>query len=451
MFKLPRVAIVGRPNVGKSALFNRLLGERVAIVDEAEGVTRDRLICLMSQDGKLFELVDTGGIDPRSQATFNDEIRVQSELAIDESDVLVLVVNSQVGITTLDEQLAKRMLRTGKPCILAVNKVDHPNQEPHAHIFRRLGIPHILGVSAQHGYQVMELAEWIAAQLPETPEEAPQMGPKIALIGRPNVGKSTLLNTLLDEKRSIVSPIAGTTRDSLDCFVRFNDKDYTFIDTAGIRRKAKHDDVVEKFAHIRTERAIERADLVVLMLDASSGMTSQEKRIAKLIEERGKGCVLFFNKWDIVKGFRMEHCLEAVRKEVPFLGHCPAIFGSAQTGRNIEKIFQHVEEILKWRDTRVATGELNRFLERAIQLNHPPMLGGKRLRIYYLTQVNSNPPTFLLFVNHLHLMDTGWKRYLINKLREKFTFTGLPLRFVLRDKGGEQAADFESTPAEGLI
>lgn len=450
MFKLPRVAIVGRPNVGKSALFNRLLGERIAIVDEAEGVTRDRLIALMSQNDKLFELVDTGGIDPKSQATFNDEIRIQSELAIDESDVLVLVVNSQVGITSLDEQLARRLLKTGKPCIIAVNKIDHNSQEPQAHIFRRLGISEVIGVSAQHGFQVMELAEWIAKQLPETPDEAPERGPKIALIGRPNVGKSTILNTLLDEERSIVSPIAGTTRDSLDCFVTFKEKEYTFIDTAGIRRKAKHEEVVEKFAHIRTERAIERCDLVVLMLDATAGLTSQEKRIAKLIEDRGRGCILFFNKWDLVKGYRMEHCLEAVRKEVPFLGHCPAVFGSAQTGRNVEKIFEHAEEILKWRDTRVPTGELNRFLEKAIQFNHPPMLGGKRLRIYYLTQVSSSPPTFLLFVNQLHLMDKGWKRYLINKLRDQFLFTGLPLRFILRDKVGEQESDFEISQ-EGLI
>lgn len=450
MFKLPRVAIVGRPNVGKSALFNRLLGERVAIVDEAEGVTRDRLICLMNHNDKIFELVDTGGIDPKSQAAFNEEIRLQSELAIDESDVLVLVVNSQVGITSLDEQLARRLLRTGKPCLLAVNKIDHPNQENAIHTFRKLGIAEVMGVSAQHGFHIMEMAEWICEQLPETASEAPTAGPKIALIGRPNVGKSTLLNTLLDENRSIVSPIAGTTRDSLDCLVRYGDKEYTIIDTAGIRRKSKHDDVIEKFAHIRTERAIERSDLVVLMLDSTSGMTAQEKRIARLIEERGKGCILFFNKWDLVKGFRMEHCLEAVRKEVPFLGHCPAIFGSAQTGRNIEKIFEKVEEILKWSLERIPTGELNRFLERAIQLNHPPMLQGKRLRIYYLTQTGSQPPTFLMFVNHLHLMDTSWKRYLIHKLRDQYPFSGLPLRFVLRDKGGVQAADFE-VDQEGLI
>lgn len=448
---LPRVAIVGRPNVGKSALFNRLLGQRLAIVDEAEGVTRDRLICRMEHDGLFFELIDTGGIDPRSDATFNDEVRAQAELAIDEADVLVMVVNAQVGITVLDEELARRLLRTNKPLLLAVNKVDHPTQESVAQQFYRLGIKQLLTVSAEHGYHIMELADWMKSRLPQAPAELPDEGLKLAIIGRPNVGKSTLLNHLLNEERSIVSPIAGTTRDTLDCLVTYQGKPYTIIDTAGIRRRSKHQDVVEKFAHMRTERAIERADLILLMLESTAGMTAQEKRLAKIIEERGKGCILFFNKWDLVKGFRMEHCLKAVREEIPFLEHCPAIFGSSLTGRNVDKIFQEVQNVEKWKHERVATGELNRFLEKAIQLNHPPMIKGKRLRIYYLTQVDSAPPTFILFLNHLDLIDSSWKRYLIRKLRESYPFTGLPLRFVLRDKEGSHKNDFEEVAGPGLI
>jgi GTP-binding protein len=443
MLKIPKIAIVGRPNVGKSALFNRLLGRRLAIVDEAEGVTRDRLICAMDYNDRYFELIDTGGIDPKNRADFNNEVRAQAYLAIDEADALILVVNLQTGILGLDEEIAKILLRTKKPLLLAINKVDHPSKEPETHIFCKLGIRDRLPVSAQHGYNILELNDWIYSKLPEEVAPKPQEGLKIAVIGRPNVGKSTLLNYLLDEKRCIVSPIAGTTRDSLDCHVEFKGLPYTLIDTAGIRRRSKHEDVVEKFAHIRTENAIERSDIVLLMLDSNSGMTAQEKRLAKFIEKCGKGCILFFNKWDLIKGFRMEHCLLAVRKQVSFLQHCPAIFGSALKGRNLDKIFEEVAKIDHWRRERISTGELNRFLEKAIQFNHPPMVQGKRLRIYYLTQVSNDPPTFVLFINSIDLLDYSWKRYLIHKLRETHPFTGLPMRFILRDKTGAHRADFE--------
>lgn len=439
-----RVAIVGRPNVGKSALFNRLLGQRLAIVDESEGVTRDRLICRMEHQGKHFELIDTGGIDPRSEATFNDEVKAQAHLAIDEADLLVMVVNGQVGSTVLDHEVAKILLRTKKPLLLAVNKIDHPSHEFLEHAFYQLGIKNILSVSAEHGYHVMELANWITDHLQGECERPPYTGLKMAVIGRPNVGKSTLLNTLLNEERCIVSPLAGTTRDSLDCAITYQGRPYTLIDTAGIRRRHKHQDVVEKFAHMRAERSIERSDLVLLMLDSNSGMTAQEKKIAKIVERSGKACILFFNKWDLVKGFRMEHALKAIREEVSYLEYCPAIFGSAKTGRNVEKIFEAVKEIEEWKSKRISTGELNRFLERAVQLNHPPMIQGKRLRIYYLTQVSSNPPTFVLFINRLELLDRSWKRYLIRKMRESYAFTGLPLRFILRDKEGTESSDFES-------
>lgn len=429
--------------MGKSALFNRILGRRLAIVDEAEGVTRDRLICPMEYGNHYFELIDTGGIDPHHVANFNDEVRAQAELAIDEADILIMVVNMQTGILTLDDELARKLLRTGKPLLLAVNKVDHPSKEPFIHAFQKLGIRQILPVSAQHGHNIMELIDWVVEQLPKGEIQKPQTGLKIAVIGTPNVGKSTLLNHLLDEERCIVSPIAGTTRDSLDCVIEYQGKPYTLIDTAGIRRKSKHQDVIEKFAHLRTEKAIERCDIVLLMLDSNKGMSAQEKRIANLIEERGKGCIMFFNKWDQIHGYRMEHCLKAVRQEVSFLEHCPAIFGSALTGRNLEKIFEELAIVQKWRYERISTGELNRFLEKAIQNNHPPMIQGKRLRIYYLTQVSCDPPTFILFVNSLQLLDGSWKRYLIRKLRESHPFTGLPLRFIMRDKAGANKADFE--------
>jgi GTPase len=430
----PKIAIIGRPNVGKSALFNRICRKRIAIVDEAEGVTRDRLYAQAELFGRDFEVIDTGGIDARSVALFNAEVKEQAEIAIEEADGLILVVDGQIGPTDLDVELARVVLRTDKPIILAVNKVDTEVQESFIHAFYGLGVENVVGVSASQGRQVAELLQNLFERIPEGGEEGVDPTTRLAIIGRPNVGKSTLVNAFLDEKRCIVSPIAGTTRDSIDTRLTWNEKDYTLIDTAGIRRKKSEHEVVDKFAAIRTERALERADICVLMIDCEEGITTQDKRIATEIEEAGKGCVVFFNKWDTIKEQRMEHWLRDVRELLPFLGYCPVIFGSAKTGRNIESILEQVAIVEEERNTRITTGQLNKFLVAAMQRNHPPMLQGKRLRIYYMTQVGTAPPRFLLFVNYPKLMSPTYQRYLMNQFRETFPFTGNPLTFQLKQR-----------------
>ncbi|MBS0629857.1 MAG: ribosome biogenesis GTPase Der [Verrucomicrobia bacterium] len=433
---LPKLAIVGRPNVGKSALFNRLCNQRISIVDEAEGVTRDRLYAKADFFGRPFEVIDTGGINPGSNVDFNEAIRRQAEVAIEEADALVFVVDGRVGLTELDHQVAEILHKKGKPITLAVNKIDNLDQMERVHEFHGLGFSEMVGISAAHGIQVAELLEIAFREVNWDREEEVDDGAiKVAIVGRPNVGKSTLINHLLDEERCIVSPIAGTTRDSIDVDIEVEGKLYRLIDTAGIRRKRAEHDVVDKFAAIRTQRAIERADICIMVLDANEGMTAQEKKIASDIEALGKGCILLFNKWDQVKGFRMEHCLQGVRQEVSFLSHCPALFVSALTGRNLEKIYSEINQVYEQAHHRISTGELNRFLEKALQAYHAPMLAGKRLRVYYIAQVGVHPPTFVMFVNKPELMVDSYRKYLINAFRKTFQFTGVPLVFSLRGKG----------------
>ncbi|MES2345617.1 MAG: ribosome biogenesis GTPase Der [Chlamydiota bacterium] len=449
MNKILKLALVGRPNVGKSALFNRICKKKIAIVDEMEGVTRDRLYADADFFGRPFEIIDTGGIDSHSGIPFQEEVRRQTEIAIVEADVIVMVVDARVGITTLDEEVAKLLLRTGKPISLAVNKVDDFEHMHLLHQFYSLGISKLVAVSAVQGFQMAELLETAFKDV-AFPKESQQAGPKrinVAIVGRPNVGKSTLLNFLLQEDRSVVSPVAGTTRDSIDVDVEVDGTAFTLIDTAGIRRKASEHDVIDKFAAIRTERAIERADVCVMMLDAQEGITSQEKRIARHIEEHGKGCILLFNKWDLVKGFRMEHCLQGVQHMASFLTHCPTLFVSAQTGRNLEGLFKHIQEVHVQHNRRITTGQLNRFMERTLQKYHPPMIQGKRLKIFYLAQVDTCPPRFVFFVNDPDRMCESYKKYIINQFREMYQFTGVPLIFSLRGRKvkedrEEQAHDF---------
>lgn len=440
MSQKPKLAIVGRPNVGKSALFNRISKKRIAIVDEAEGVTRDRIYADAECFSKSFTVIDTGGIDPRSTAPYNELIKRQAEIAIEEADTIVMVVDGRAGVTDLDAEVAKVLLRTAKPLALAVNKIDNPDEENRIHDFHVLGIERIIATSAAQGANIAELLEAALESFSanDTCEEESQ-GIKVAIIGRPNVGKSSLINTLLKEERCIVSPIPGTTRDSIDTLVEHDGTPYTFIDTAGIRRKHAEKEAVDKFSAIRTERSIERADICLLMVDAQQGLTTQEKRIATAIEEAGKGCIVLFNKWDLVKGFRMEHCLKEVEEEVPFLKHCPKLMISALTGRNVDKIFAHIQECSTASTTRISTGELNKFIEAAIQRNHPPMIQGRRLRIYYMTQVGIEPPRFVMFVNRPELMAESYLRYLHNRLRDVYPFTGVPVLFKLKAKASEQA------------
>ncbi len=458
---LPKIAIVGRPNVGKSALFNRICQKRLSIVDEAEGITRDRLYAQADLFGRSFLLIDTGGIDLSGKIPFAEEVKRQAEVAIEEADTILFVVDGQVGPTSLDEELARRLRKGKKPVIVTVNKIDQWGEESQVARFQRLGIPQVMGISAMQGHQIAELLEaalnsigtWtgIALKVQEKDDrkavhishdnydieqEVPVLADviKVAIVGRPNVGKSTLLNQLLSEQRSVVSPIAGTTRDAIDVGFEKDGQKYLLIDTAGIRRKKSEKEVVDKFAAIRTEEAVERADVCLLVLDAFEGFTTQERRIAAEIEEKGKSCILVFNKWDLIQNLRMEHALRGVREAAPFLAHCPALFIEALTKRNLDKIFPLAREVYEQRFLRLTTGVLNKFIESCLQKYHPPLIWGKRLRIYYLTQAESNPPKFVLFVNKPDLMTETYKKFLINQLRRAFPFTGCPLFFELRGK-----------------
>lgn len=431
----PKLAIVGRPNVGKSALFNRISKKKIAIVDEAEGVTRDRLYADADIFGLQFQVIDTGGINARSKALFNQEVKRQAEIAIEEADAIIMVVDSRIGITTLDTEIAQVLLRTKKPICLAVNKIDDPSKQHLTYQFAQLGIGNMVPVSASQNWQIAELLEAAFRNFPrEQLEQAIDPSIQLCIVGRPNVGKSSLVNYVLDEERCIVSPIPGTTRDSIDIPFQHDGQAYNLIDTAGIRRKHAEHEVVDKFATIRTERAIERADVCLLMLDAQQGMTVQEKKIANMIEEAGKGCILLFNKWDLVKGFRMEHCLKGVEEEVPFLKHCPKLFISAKTGRNVEKIFPQVKEVYEDSKKRITTHQLNKFVTASLQKNHPPMIQGKRLRIYYMAQVAVQPPKFIFFVNYPNLMTDTYKKYLYNQFRETYGFIGVPILMHLKGK-----------------
>lgn len=435
MSKLIKLAIVGRPNVGKSALFNSICKKKIAIVDEAEGVTRDRLYADTDLFGFPFQVIDTGGINARSTALFNAEIKRQAEIAIEEADTIIMVVDGHVGITDLDEEIARILHRTHKPLCLAVNKIDNLSQQHLIYDFLKLGIKENVAVSATQNWQIAELLE---AALKDFPKENVNLDSsqetKVAIIGRPNVGKSSLVNFLLEDDRCIVSPIAGTTRDSIDVSFRHGEDSFILIDTAGIRKKQAEHEVVDKFAAIRTQRAIERADICLLILDAQEGLTTQEKKIANMIEEAGKGCILLFNKWDLVKGFRMEHCLKEVEDEASFLKHCPKLFISAKSGRNVEKIFPLVKEVREASQMRISTHQLNKFVGAALQRNHPPMMMGKRLRIYYMAQVDVEPPKFVLFVNFPNLMTEPYRKYLYNQFREAYGFTGVPITLHLKGK-----------------
>lgn len=440
----PKIALVGRPNVGKSALFNRICQKRISIVDEQEGITRDRLYAETEAFGRPFTLIDTGGIDASEKMPFNQEIRRQAEIAIREADAVILVVDGQVGPHPLDEEVAKILLHAKKPIVVAVNKIDQMSDDIKIHDFHSLAVRDLIGVSAVQGFQIAELLEKVLAFVPEMEVEEvvePTKAIRVAIVGRPNVGKSTLLNHLLHEERSIVSPIAGTTRDAIDVTVQHQGQEYLLIDTAGIRRKKAEKEVVDKFAAIRTEEAVAKADVCVLVLDSFEGFTTQEKRIASEIEANGKSCILIFNKWDLMKNFKMEHALRGVREDIPFLNHCPKLFISAIKERNLDKIFPLIKEVYAERQKRITTGGLNKFIEGCLQKVHPQLIIGKRLRIYYMTQVETNPPKFVLFVNNPTLMTESYKKYILNNFREVYGFSGCPLVLELRGKAPPAASE----------
>ncbi|MDE3055386.1 MAG: ribosome biogenesis GTPase Der [Verrucomicrobiota bacterium] len=430
---LPRIALIGRPNVGKSALFNRICQKRLSIVDPAEGITRDRLYARAELFGRPFTVIDTGGIDIAGKISFAEEVRRQTELAIEEADVLFFVVDGQVGVTREDEEIARSLRKVKKSVILLVNKMDAEEEEVTG--FSSLGIKEMIGVSALHGHSIAEALEKALDRAnKEASEEAASPFLRVAIVGRPNVGKSTLANRLFGEERAIVSPIAGTTRDALDLLVEREGKKYLFVDTAGVRRKKGEKERVDGFAALRTQEAIERAEVVLLVIDAEQGFTVQEMRLAAEIEKLGKSCILLLNKWDRVKGIRMEHALRGIREAAPFFAWCPTLFLSALQGRNVEEIFPLIDQVCEHRSLRLPTAALNDLISSCMQKYQPPMVTGKRLRIYYLTQVAVSPPRFVLFVNRPDLMTTAYRKFLLNQLRKTHPFPGTPLFFDLKGK-----------------
>lgn len=434
---LPKIALIGRPNVGKSSLFNRICKKRAAIVHEEEGVTRDLRYGKSSFFSKAFELIDSGGIDPQSDVIFKELIEKQAKAGAREADILIMVVDGRVGPTVQDQNIAKFLFGLDKPVILAINKMDSTKDYDAKHKFYSLGIEESVLVSALHNHGIEDLLEKALKDSGEVAEEKEQRHPRIAFIGRPNVGKSTLFNHLLNEERSIVSEIAGTTRDQIDMVLDKGDNKYTFIDTAGIIRKNKAKSVIDKFSAIRTEKAIEESDLCLLLINVEEGLTSQEKRILSLVEKNKKGCILLVNKWDLVKDHRMEHALTELKKENPLLKDIPILIISAKTKRNIDEIFPLIDKVYHALSSKIPTAKLNQFIETAMQKYHPPMIMGKRLRIYYMTQVSVFPPSFALFVNYPHLFCPTYKKYLMNQIKEAFHLQGVFVSFFIRGKKQE--------------
>ncbi len=437
--QLPKIAIVGRPNVGKSALFNRIVGKRVSIVDDAEGITRDRIYHRADFFGTPFEVIDTAGLHNNSKEPFKEFVMRQTEVAILEADSLVMVVDALVGPTDLDRDVARLLRKSDKPVTLAVNKIDNKQQEDELlYQFKQLGIDTMVPVSAAHKLNIAELLEDALRELPKDRFEVEEeKGIQVSVVGRANVGKSSFINRLLGEERLVVSDIPGTTRDAIDTLVEFEGERLSFIDTAGIRRVHAEHEVVDKFARIRSYDSIERADVCLLMIDATEGLTHQEKRIISQIEKSGKGMIVLVNKWDLMKDVRMEHYKKALYQEVSFLEHFPLLFLSAKTGKNLEKVFPLLLKVYENCMREIPTPQLNKFIEKSMQRTHPPMIRGKRLRIYYMTQIKKAPPTFALFINYPDLITGAYKRYLLNQFRKTYDFEGVPTPFILKPKKKE--------------
>lgn len=427
MNKTPTIAIVGRPNVGKSSLFNRLCQKRVSIVADIEGVTRDFLIEEGSFFDKKFHLIDTGGIAGK-EISFSKEIEEKVEKVIDFSDLVILVIDGQVGVQLGDISIAKKLLHKKKKIILAVNKMDRLGED--AEIYSSLGIKDKVAISCSHGHGIEELLNKACSYLPEKKETENPSSMEIAIVGKPNVGKSTLMNYLLKEKRSIESEIAGTTRDRISA--PFDN--LVLVDTAGIRKKKSEKNIMEKFAASCTKEAIDKSKICLVLLDSSEGFTAEDKKIVRLLEKEGKGIILLFNKWDKVKEVRMEHYAKEIKECNKVLSYYPMLFISAQTGRNVDKIKTLIDQVTKELDKKITTPELNDLIKKAMERYHPPMLFGKRLKVYYATQIASFPPRFSLFINQKRLVSKTYQKYLIHELRKAFGFFGAPVYLHLKDK-----------------
>lgn len=432
---LPIVAIVGRPNVGKSTLFNRIINERVAIVEDRPGVTRDRNYARASWMGHQFSIIDTGGIT-WEDSTIDEEIRAQAEIAIEEADVIVMLADASQGVTSLDERIAHLLYRADKPVLLAVNKADNPEQRTDIYDFYSLGLGDPIPVSGSHGTGIGDLLDEVVKNFPADAEKTEEGVISFSVIGRPNVGKSSIVNRLLGEERVIVANEEGTTRDAIDTpFVKDGTK-FRVVDTAGIRRRGKVYEKTEKYSVMRAISAMERSDVAILVLDASTGIREQDKHVAGYAHEAGLGMIIAVNKWDLPKKDSSSgKDFEAViREEFSYLDYAPIVFVSAKTGKNIDQLPKMVKEVYENKNQRIQSSVLNDLLLEASRLVPAPMVKGKRLRVYYMTQVKTNPPTFVVFCNDPELMHFSYQRFLINQLRENFDFTGTPIKILPRKR-----------------
>ena len=435
----PVVAVVGRPNVGKSTLFNKIIGKRLSIVDDTPGVTRDRIYGDSEWLGKRFMLVDTGGIEPDNGDVILSGMRSQAQLAIDTASVIIFVTDIKTGVTAADADVAAMLQKSGKPVVLCVNKCDGIGEvPPEFYEFYNLGLGDPIAVSSVHGHGTGDLLDEVIAHIPECEfDNSDEEIINVAVIGKPNAGKSSLINNIAGEERSIVSDVAGTTRDAIDTRIQRDGTEYNFIDTAGLRRKSRVEDKIEKYSVIRAEMAVERADVCVIMIDGTEGFTEQDSKVAGLALEQGKACIIAVNKWDAVDktGKTMDSMRKSLMNDFSFMPYAPIIFISAKTGQRVDRLFELIKYVYEQNCMRISTGMLNDLLADATARVQPPSDKGKRLKIYYMTQISVKPPTFVCFCNKAELFHFSYQRYLENQIRSTFGLEGTPVRFIIRERG----------------
>lgn len=434
----PIVAIVGRPNVGKSTLFNALAGEMISIVKDTPGVTRDRIYAEVTWLDKEFTMIDTGGIEPDSKDIILSQMREQAQIAIDTADVIIFITDVRQGLVDADSKVADMLRRSGKPVVLVVNKVDSFQKlMPDVYEFYNLGIGDPIPISAASRLGIGDMLDEVVKFFPESSAtEEEDERPRIAIVGKPNVGKSSIVNKLLGENRVIVSDVAGTTRDAIDTAIKYHGKEYVFIDTAGLRRKNKIKEELERYSIIRTVTAVERADVVLMVIDAVEGITEQDAKIAGIAHERGKGIIIVVNKWDAIEknDKTMYEYEKKIRQTLAYMPYAEIMYVSAATGQRLNKLYEMIDVVMENQTLRVATGVLNEIMAEAVAMQQPPSDKGKRLKLYYITQVAVKPPTFVIFVNDKELMHFSYTRYLENKIREAFGFKGTSLKFFIRER-----------------
>ena len=433
----PIVAVVGRPNVGKSTLFNKLAGKRISIVEDTPGVTRDRIFAEVEWLDKYFTLIDTGGIEPKTDDVIVSQMRNQAMLAMDMAHVILFVVDGKSGLTAADKEVAQLLRKTKKPVILVVNKIDSMSQFDNVYDFYELGVGNLHAISSANSMGLGDLLDEVVESFPEgLSTEYDEDIIRVAITGKPNAGKSSILNNILGEERVIVSPVAGTTRDAIDTYLEKNDQKFLLIDTAGIRRKSKVYETVEKYSVLRSMSAIDRADVVLIVIDAEQGITEQDTKVAGMAHDEGKGCIFIVNKWDLIEkdNKTLGNYTKSIKEKFPFMMYAPVLFVSAKTNQRMNKILEMVEYVASEHAKRVSTSALNDVIGEAVMLNQPPSDKGKRLKIYYGAQTDVKPPKITLFINDKELTHFSYQRYLENKIRENFGFEGTPVRFEYRQK-----------------